>query len=299
MALRTVLRHLSLLPKCRIILLLVFFLLSFTRGVGTKFLLIPSTSTELSLGVSPVIGLQTQFNPALIQEGRWYSASGGKWLADIPQSGFKVSGNLLNGKYAVLGRYMGMDDLELRSEIPTDDPIATYNAYGMALSGAYSYQLHQLAFGASLSLINFGIHSETSSGVAVNAGFLYSLNQGAQIGGSILNIGKMSDLNNVAPALPLRVLLGVKLNHSWQAWESNFAPSLDWIKGNDLSVHLAEEINWKSIGLMVGTEFQKDNFNVSGGFHFKTGAFRVGYGFRVGQNRIGTAQLVDISIRIR
>lgn len=285
--------------RFRILLMVTLLIPGLINGVGTRFLIIPATVSQISLGPSPVIGDQTYFNPALTGEGRWYSASGGKWLADTPFSGFHISGPLSGGRFAVMGRYIGMDDLELRHDYPTDEPVALFSAYGLSFSAAYSRALERLRIGASLGVINTGIYTETASGISLSSGISYQLFQGIHLGAALLNAGRMSNLRNEEPVLPLRGSFGLKIDNSSVNWKNEFALSADLTRGRRVAFHVAEIITWRSIAIMAGTELQKDNFNVSGGINFYSGSLRIGYGFRVGQNRLGLAQLVEISVRVR
>lgn len=227
------------------------------------------------------------------------SASGGTWIANIPISGIRARGPFLNGKFSFQGRYVGIDDLELRPDHPEDEPLSLFSAYGLSLSGAGAWTGKKLSLGGALSYIDLGIYSEFSRGVSLSAGVEYRLTQDIILGASILNIGRMSDLRKEPPSLPLRSSFGARFDREWNDWESGFGISADWTNGSDPILRMAEKVTWKGFTVLAGTSFQKDNFNISGGVNFYVGFFRIGYGFLVGQNRLGIAQLVEISLNMK
>ncbi|GIT57440.1 MAG: hypothetical protein Ct9H300mP18_08690 [Candidatus Neomarinimicrobiota bacterium] len=47
----------------------------------------------------------------------------GSWLNNVSNSSFFLGLKVANGNIGVNLRYMGINDLELRSAIPTDDPL--------------------------------------------------------------------------------------------------------------------------------------------------------------------------------
>lgn len=268
-------------------------------AVGTRFLLVPSGVSELALGPSPVLGEQAHFNPAAIGQGRWFSASGGRWLADIPFSKLSLVFPAFKGRGTFQARYLGLSDLELRPEYPLDESLSNYSAYGLLFSGGYARSYNKLSFGLSLSFINMSVYTESSNGMTFNAGVLYDFTRSLKFGAAILNTGFMNELRNENPDLPTRMSLGVSSIHSWNEWQSSFSVSADLTRGREPIFHLAESVNWKSLEFLAGTEFQSEELNISGGMKFGSGAMKVGYAFRTGQARLGVAHTVELSVKIK
>ncbi len=106
-------------------------------SIGTQFLSIPSNGIELSTGSNMV--LENGLNPASLSMDKNTSLnfSHGNWLADSKVSSLKWTFPNKKSSFGVDLKYASLGDLELRTERPTDDHLAYYNASGFSLGGLY------------------------------------------------------------------------------------------------------------------------------------------------------------------
>ena len=129
---------------------------SFGYSLGTQFLSIPSSAIELAFGPSPLFGSLNLNNPALLKapsQGMKMNISYGSWLNNVSNSSFFLGSKVANGNIGVNLRYMGINDLELRSAIPTDDPLATFGSSAFSVSSTYSQSYGGITLGATVRYI--------------------------------------------------------------------------------------------------------------------------------------------------
>ena len=74
----------------------------------------------------------------------------GNWLAGVQSVGFAWKGQIKNGSGGINIRYVGRDDIELRSNKPSSEPLAYYAAYGSSIGGMYSWQKSAFRMGGGV-----------------------------------------------------------------------------------------------------------------------------------------------------
>ena len=136
--------------------LLLIALISFSYSLGTQFLSVPSSAIELAFGPSPLFGSLSINNPALLiapNKGASMNISYGTWFNNISNSSFSLASKLGRGNIGLNIRHMGISDLELRSNRPTDDPLATFSSTSFAAASSYSQSYGSLKVGATLQYL--------------------------------------------------------------------------------------------------------------------------------------------------
>ncbi len=141
--------------------------LSGLGAVGTQFLSIPPSARDLiyfnSSWRNPSLLNQINLAPEL-------SLAYGDWLAGVQTFGFRWKGQIKSGSGGIDIRYVGLDDMELRSDKPTAKPLGHYAAYGASAKGTYSWTKGSFQLGVGLKLLNFQIYQEKSNGTALDLG---------------------------------------------------------------------------------------------------------------------------------
>ena len=101
-------------------------------ATGTQFLSIPASAYDL-------IFFQTAWrNPASLNHINRSPELGlayGNWLAGMQSFSFNWKGQVRGSSGALDIRYLGMDDIELRSNKPTSEPLGYHAAYGLSTKG--------------------------------------------------------------------------------------------------------------------------------------------------------------------
>ena len=142
--------------------------------------------------------LENGLNPASLSMDKNTSLnfSHGNWLADSKVSSLKWTFPNKKSSFGVDLKYASLGDLELRTERPTDDHLAYYNASGFSLGGLYSKEFDRFNAGAAIRFVRIDLYTENSTGIAIDLGTKYHLSRSTVLGAAIMNIGKMSELKN-------------------------------------------------------------------------------------------------------
>ena len=141
----------------KLILITVF--LSQISFAGTQFLSIPSSAYDLVYFNSP------WRNPAVLNHINKVPELGlayGNWLAGIQNVGFKWRGQVGKNSGGLDLRYVGLSDIELRTNTPTSKPLGYYSAYGLSARGIASREIGVINFGLAVQLIELEIYNELS-----------------------------------------------------------------------------------------------------------------------------------------
>ena len=259
---------------------------------GTQFLSIPTSAYDLIYFNSP------WRNPAVLNHINKVPELGlayGNWLAGIQNMGFKWRGQIGQNSGGLDLRYVGLSDLELRSNKPTSKPLGYYSAYGISARGITSREIGAIKFGLALQLIELEIYQESSRGVAFDFGATWSINKYFKFNISALNFGRMNKLESSAPELPKRLVNSVSFD---QKSSSLFIGIESNSLLNDMIYYVGGNSKYKNLffgGTATSTKGMK---SISGGVGFLLGIYTITYGFQWGDHHLGRPQMLDISIRL-
>lgn len=259
---------------------------------GTQFLSIPTSAYDLIYFNSP------WRNPAVLNHINKVPELGlayGNWLAGIQNMGFKWRGQIGQNSGGLDLRYVGLSDLEIRSNKPTSKPLGYYSAYGISARGITSREIGAIKFGLALQLIELEIYQESSRGVAFDFGATWSINEYFKFNISALNFGRMNKLESSAPELPKRLVNSVSFD---QKSSSLFIGIESNSLLNDMIYYVGGNSKYKNLffgGTATSTKGMK---SISGGVGFLLGIYTITYGFQWGDHHLGRPQMLDISIRL-
>lgn len=273
-------------------LILITVLLSQISFAGTQFLSIPSSAYDLVYFNSP------WRNPAVLNHINKVPELGlayGNWLAGIQNVGFKWRGQVGKNSGGLDLRYVGLSDIELRTNTPTSKPLGYYSAYGLSARGIASREIGVINFGLAVQLIELEIYNESTKGFAFDFGAIWSVSKNIKLNISALNLGRMNNLQNSKPQLPKRLISSVsyeqKNSSLFLGVESNSLL-------NDLVYYAGGSSQYKNLifgGTSTMTEGMK---SISGGVSILLGIYTITYGFQWGDQHLGRPQMLDISIRL-
>lgn len=278
--------------------LISIILSGFLFATGTQFLTIPSNGLELSIGSNTVY--KNSINPASItanKSGLFLDMSHGSWLADSKISSLLM---LFPGDKVHFGvnlKYVEIDDLELRGETPTDEPLATYGANGFALGAVGSWDMLGMKIGAAFRWVRINLYTENSNGFSVDIGLIKQLSSKLKVGAAILNMGKMSILKSEEPKLPNRALASASYLFSAREFSNEFT------LGGEIStlvngfiLHTSNETNWHNLTLRQSSKLSKEVTEISFGAGFRFGIYNLNYGILIGSHGLGIPQMFDLTI---
>ena len=271
------------------ILLLLLFSQNLIFGIGTQFLSIPQNALELIIGINPAA--KNDINKPVL------FASYGNWLAGINVSSFGYNRSAFGGTAGFKARYVALNDLELRTDRPTDDPLSIFGATAIALDGNYSKQTTIGLISTKLRYISMQLFDETATGFAIDIGLQHNVNDKLNIGFTLLNLGSMSELYKKTPKLPVRIIVGSGYNFNFNEINNSLFVALEKsyvVEG--IIIRVGEVTNWNKLQFLIGTQFSKEVASISGGVGIKLGVYDIKYGIQFGSQSLGIPQMLDLSV---
>ena len=266
--------------------------LSGLGAVGTQFLSIPPSARDLiyfnSSWRNPSLLNQINLAPEL-------SLAYGDWLAGVQTFGFRWKGQIKSGSGGIDIRYVGLDDMELRSDKPTAKPLGHYAAYGASDKGTYSWTKGSFQLGVGLKLLNFQIYQEKSNGTALDLGLGWQPVDKIRFNISALNLGKMGKMVSELPELPRRYISSIIYDQS----KNRYFGAVEYNSYVKNPIYYVGG-NGRYNNLLFGTTamISKGVKSISGGVGIQFGIYSVTYGFQWGDQHLGMPQMIDISVRL-
>jgi len=267
----------------------IIILQNLTFGIGTQFLSIPQNTIELIIGINPVIN-NVYNKPTL-------SASYGNWLAGINVSSFGYNRKIAGGTAGFNARYVALNDIELRSDRPTDDPLSVFGATAIAFDGNYNRQIGIGLISTKLRYISMQLFDEISTGFAFDIGLQHNVDENFNVGISILNLGTMSELNQEIPQLPIRMIGGSSFSFTFCETENVLFVAFEKLSiVEGIIFRIGEVTNWNKLQFLIGTQVSENVVSISGGIGIKLGAYDIKYGIQFGSQALGIPQMLDLSV---
>ena len=223
----------------------------------------------------------------------------GSWLNNISNSSFSLSSKLGRGNIGFNMRHMGVSDLELRSNRPTDDPLATFSSSSFAAATSYSQTYGAITVGATLRYILIQLYTENVSGMTFDGGITRAFGKNIDLGFSILNTGFINNTDSYNPTLPLRFLSALSYQFPRSKWGHKICLSAEQSSLVDGTIiRAASETKFEKFVIRFGTQTSKEVTVVSGGFGIQLGLLNFHYGIQIGSQHLGLPQMLDISIKL-
>ena len=268
--------------------------LFFSQGMSTglQFLSIPASANDLIMFNSPCR------NPSFLntlEKSPELSFAYGKWFGETENLSFEWQGNIKSQSTGISMRYVGINDIELRDNRPSADPLGYYGAYGVSTKVASSFSRGNINYGFALQMISMQIYQDESSGFAADLGISWQVTEKINIASSIVNFGKMNSFRNDNPVLPTRFtnIFTYKLNSAdvFVSYESN-----ELIEKPIYSIGSAFKVDNVFFGATA--TINDDSRMIASGIGVNLGSYSFSYGFQYGNQDIGFPQIIDISFRL-
>ena len=260
--------------------------------MGLQFLSIPSSANDLIIFHSP------WRNPSFLntlEKSPKLSFAYGKWFSETENMSFEWQGKIKSQSTGISMRYVGINDIELRENRPSSDPLGYYGAYGVSTKVASSFSRRNINYGFALQMISMQIYQDESTGFAADLGISWQVTEKINIASSIVNLGKMNSFRSVRPALPARFtnIFTYKLNSAdiFFSYEGN-----ELIEKPIYSIGSAFKID--NIFFGATAIINDDSRMIASGIGVNLGSYSFSYGFQYGNQDIGFPQIIDISFRL-
>ncbi len=269
-------------------------------GIGAQFLSLPVGAEELALGSHPTCENYFSVNPAayvVADNHPEFFLDRGSWLGGVKTANIAFHQQLKKIVFHLKLRYSGLSNIELRDNRPSDEPMAHFSAFGVAGNTGFSIESNRSRFGLSLEAIRMDIFTESSEGLSLNIGYLYKVSKTIAVATSVLNIGKLSSLQNISPKLPLRVFIGLGKTFQFNEYNNKTYISAEWNEySNAIRIWGGNELSWKRLRMMGGGSFSKKTHSISGGLGLQFGNYNISYAIRYGSQDLGIPH--SISLRL-
>lgn len=183
-------------------------------GAGLDFLNISPSTSLLAVSEAQTATLSgagsIYSNPALLvlEDVSVLDISYTLWIAEV-QNQFAAVNVKRNRSAFAFGVYNSRSD-EFEARDQPGQPAGLYSIGYLSLAGSWAYQAGPLSFGITGQYLREEVFQYRANGYSVSIGAAGSLfNNRLRIGASVLNIGRMDALNNVATLLPSTFRFGI------------------------------------------------------------------------------------------
>jgi len=261
-------------------------------STGLQFLSIPASANDL------IMFRSSWRNPSFLntlEKSPELSFAYGKWFGETENLSFEWQGKIRSQSTGISMRYVGINDIELRDNRPSSDPLGYYGAYGISTKVASSFSRGNINYGFALQMISMQIYQDESSGFAADLGISWQVTEKINIASSIVNFGKMNSFRNDKPVLPTRFtnIFTYKLNSAdiFVSYEIN-----ELIEKPIYSLGSAFKVDNVFFGATA--TINDDSRMIASGIGVNLGSYSFSYGFQYGNQDIGFPQIIDISFRL-
>ena len=263
------------------------------KGVGSQFLNVPGSVNEIKYG--------TQNALIYFPENRMgrssLSVSHNDWYGDFSVISVGIVSPIFGGQGLLRFKYGGFENLELRDEVPSDDPLSFYSAFGLDVAGGFQFQFNDIQTAVLLRMVQLRIHTHSSSGLSGNISMLKPINRDWKMGFSLAHFGFMDSYINEEPALPVSGNLLVEHRTVFQELQNTFSFSGGFIPSLDNYIFSANNaVLWRNLNLSLASHITKNLTHVSGSISFLIGMYQVQYGFQLGDNKLGISQVLELIV---
>lgn len=278
------------------------------HAIGTAFLNVPFTPRQFALGGAgtalPGDPSLFRLNPALVVQAipatqvfLGYNA----WLADAQGHSVVTAHPFFGGTLGLGLRSLTISDLELRTQKPTDDPLALFATSGTAVEAAWGTGSETVRWGGTIRWLHMESYIYASSGVAIDVGGLVSLLDGRLTAGAALrNSGQMEVFKETAPSLPTTASIGVTFTpfREGAPFSPLAAATVDLSESVGTVLRVGGEFGVGDVTVAAGTRLGREVSAYSGGVTFRARTISIAYGFEVASHNLGMPHLLQIQLTL-
>lgn len=225
-----------------------------------------------------------------------------RWFQDISH---EFLGAVVSNGVSAVGfgfTLMSVDGIERRTDIPTEQPLGTFDAHDLAVSGSYARVIREtVSVGVTVKAVSEKILFDTASGVAFDIGVRYRTPyEGVTVGGALKNVGPELSFVREAFDLPRAVRIGVGYVPAYAPLQRRVLLSADIGKFRHEPVRLnlgGEYAYADRVSVTAGYQTRHDEAGFSAGFGVRHRQFRLHYAFAPFGAGLGTAHRFALGVR--
>lgn len=281
-------------------------LINISFCIGLKALVIPNNATMIAIsgsGVSDYIDIN--INPASIHKlSSQVSFSNNQWFGDLQGNKISYLWSKNNYKNFISFESLGLDDIELRDEVPSDNPIGYTEAKWMAVDYVNTMPLDLMLPNSNIDLgyklkFNYSkLHTNRYYGYSLDLGMIKQFDN-INIGATIKNIGKEnmgSSYETINPRYTLGVSTNIPFSNKNQQY-NNWKLYADLVYEDKQMIYkVASKVQFSFIELMLGSSYSDNYQDFSYGLSFHFNDWSIIYGSLNHENPIlGSPVCFEIS----
>ena len=261
-------------------------------SIGLKALLVPQKAEIIALSNTGIAGgIDVDINPSSInQKKSFIDFSNNKWLGDL--SGNKIFYSWENKKYihGLSFEYLGIDDIELRDEIPSDIPQGTINVnwisfdYVGNINNPFNFDI-----GYKVKLNYSKLYLQRYYGYTIDFGFKKNVHEYIDVGFVVKNLGYEYKSNDIYK-IDNSVGFGMAFNYPvlLRSFNSNINLYVDIVNEMDVDLYrIGFKFSMPYVSLMFGSSYSSNQYrDYSYGLSFLYDKWEVVIGKLIHENSI-------------
>lgn len=189
-----------------------------TGKTGMSFLAVTPSSRAASLGgiasALPIGASSVWSNPSLIalQKERSAQFTHTEWIDGIKQEYAAVSTPSKYGHFGLAVQLFDSGDIELRDNVPSDDPLGAFSIKNVSLSMTFARSItKKIAAGITFKKLFEKISDENAGGYAFDGGIIMETPlENVSVSAAARNYGRMGKLKNARTKLPSDFSVGTR-----------------------------------------------------------------------------------------
>ncbi len=268
-----------------IIILLTIFSITLSQS-SFDILNTPTDTRDAALGIN----LNPTVKPTriLTHPEHVVTLSVWNWVADI--QGAYIGIGLNNVHVSIQALHSG--ELEYRNDIPSEDPISTFEYTLFNMGGAYAQQWKQFTLGLGTELVYERTLNASSTGLSFNLAAAYAINENFQLSGGFRHFGITGKLVEESTTLPTEV---------WAEVDADYGQLAILTEINTGSIPLAAGLSYSLLdnfellgGIQIEPADPSINFHPSGGFTAAWTNFTLGYTIYQMDHNLGPRHFITL-----
>ena len=256
-----------------------FILLNISFSIGLKALVVPQTATMISLSSAGIAGnIGIEINPAaIVGKDSFLSFSSNEWLGGL--NGSKISYSLYKNKFNHYFsiEFLGIDDIELRDEQPSDIPLGYVESNWIAFDYAGNIPNNKnLDLGYKVKFNYSKLYTDRYYGYSFDFGLKKNINQYIDIGFVLKNIGIEYKSNQ---SIPIDYTAGFGFAYNYPLEKKYFKGINLFVDGLTYAdvelIRMGIKINFPYVSLLAGTSYSDGYGDLAYGISFRYDNFEL------------------------
>ena len=274
----------------------ILLMFSVSWAIGLQALNITTDAREMSLsGGGIAIDFNPDVNPASVFSinNRYLGFSQTFWFVGVSGQKVKLSWNQESPKLFAIEK-LGLEDIDLRDEIPNDEPLGEFGVRWVSAGITAGYQLSDLDFGISVKGSYYRLYNYSSFVFTTDIGFIKKFNTSISSGFVLKNLG-YSYSDSLRDHLPTTIGIGISVNEAFIS--STFFVDAMYSLKHGLVGYTGIVVPIQKLQIISALEYspKSEHFAISSGFSFSYRKWGVNYSVKLHNNEVlGIPHSVDI-----